>query len=77
MTARFNVWLTNHRKGAFYSRPHAEIKKNQAVYSSSSPECKNAKSSIILGFPLFLYFFFKLKNEKRNRFLIFLFLILN
>ncbi len=27
MTARFNVWLTNQQKGAFFSRPHAEIKK--------------------------------------------------
>ncbi len=73
MTARFNVWLTNHRKGGFYSRLHAEIK-NLTVYSFSSPECKNAKSSIIL---VFSGFFEKLKNERRNRFLIFLFLILN
>ncbi len=57
MTARFNVWLTNQRKGAF-----------QVVYSFSSPECKNGKSSIIL---VFLFFFEKRKKEPFSYFSVF------
>ncbi len=47
-------------KGRFIPA-HMQRSKIQVVYSFSSPECKNGKSSIILGFSFFW------KSEKRKK----------